>query len=93
MEKRISATEVVRKFSEILNSVKYKGEHYTVIRGGKPIASICPIEIPLKEKSLGELKELLKSIPELGDEAGKFGEDLKEILKHQPSLPGKNKWA
>ncbi len=93
MEKRISATEAVRKFSEILNSVKYKGERYTVIRGGKPIASICPIEIPLKEKSLGELKELLKSIPELGDEAGKFGEDLKEILKHQPSLPEENKWA
>jgi len=93
MEKRISATDAVRKFSEILNSIKYKGEHYTVIRGGKPVASIRPVEIPTKERSLCELKELLKSVPKLGDEAERFEEDLKEILKHQPSLPEGNKWA
>ena len=93
MEKRISATEAVRKFSEILNSIKYKGEHYTVIRGGKPVVSIRPVGIPAKERSLGELKELLKSVPKLGDEAKRFEEDLKEILKHQPSLPEENRWA
>lgn len=93
MEKRISATEVVRKFSEILNSIKYKGEHYTIIRGGKPVASIRPIEIPTKERLLGELKGLLKSVPKLGDEAERFEEDLKEILKHRPPLPEENRWA
>ncbi len=93
MEKRISATEAVRKFSEILNSIKYKGEYYTVIRGGKPVASIRPVEISIKEKFLGELKELLKSVPKLGDEAEKFEEDLKEILKLQPLTPKENKWV
>jgi len=93
MEKRISATEAVRKFSEILNSIKYKGERYTVIRGGKPVASIRPVETPIKEKFLGELRELLKSVPKLGDEAEKFEEDLKEILKLQPFAPKENKWA
>lgn len=93
MEKTISATEVVRKFSEILNSIKYRGNHYTVLRGGKPVASICPVETHLKERTLGELKGLMRGLPGLGDEAGRFEKDLKEIIKSQPSMPGKNQWA
>jgi hypothetical protein len=31
MEKVVSATDMVRKFSEILNSIKYKGDCYTVV--------------------------------------------------------------
>lgn len=93
MEKTVSATEAVRKFSEILNSIKYRGNHYTILRGGKPIASICPVEMPLKERTLGDLKELIKKLPNLGDEAKRFEKDLKEIIGHQPSLPEKNQWA
>lgn len=87
MEKTISATEAVRKFSEILNSIKYKGESHTIVRGGKKVVSICPVEIQLKERSLGELKTLLRNIPRLGDEAERFGRDLKKILEHQPPMP------
>lgn len=93
MEKTVSATEVVRKFSEILNSIKYRGNHYTIMRGGKPVASICPVESSAKGKTLGELKELLKKLPRLGDEAERFEADLKEIIKHQPLMPEKSKWA
>lgn len=93
MEKTISATEAVRKFSEILNSIKYRGNHYTILRGGKPMASICPLEAPSKEKTLAELKELLKKLPRLGDEIERFEKDLKEIIKHQPYMPEKDKWA
>ncbi|MDP2753229.1 MAG: hypothetical protein Q8P40_02430 [Nitrospirota bacterium] len=93
MEKTVSATEAVRKFSEILNSIKYRGNHYTILRGGKPIASICPVEMPLKERTLGDLKELIKKLPNLGDEAKRFEKDLKEIIEHQPSLTEKNQWA
>jgi antitoxin (DNA-binding transcriptional repressor) of toxin-antitoxin stability system len=93
MEKTVSATEVVRKFSEILNSIKYRGDHYTIIRGGKPIASISSVETPLKERTLSELKGLIKKIPKLGDEAERFKEDIKMIIKNQPSIPEKDKWA
>ena len=51
------------------------------------MASICPVEIQLKERSLGELKTLLKDIPKLGGEIERFERDLKEILEHQPSMP------
>lgn len=93
MEKVVSATDMVRKFSEILNSIKYKGDCYTVVRGRKAIALICPIEKGPKGKSLGELRELLKNLPLLGSEAESFQEDLKTIMKNQPSLPKGNKWA
>ena len=93
MAKKVSATEAVRKFSEILNSIKYRGNHFIILRGGKPVASICPVDMSIKEKTLGELKELLKKLPRLGDETGKFESDLKEIIKHQPSMPEKNQWA
>ena len=93
MEKAVSATEAVRKFSEILNSVKYRGESFTIVRGGKPVATISPVENPPKRKPLRELRELVKNLPPLGDEADRFGKDLKEIRKHQPTLPKENKWG
>ncbi len=93
MAKTISATDVVRKFSDILNSIKYRGNHYIILRGGKPVASISPVEKLAKEKTLGELRELLKKLPRLGDEAERFAKDLKEIIKHQPLMPEKDQWA
>jgi prevent-host-death family protein len=92
MEKTVSATEAVRKFSEILNSVRYRGESFTIIRGGKPVASISPVETPSKRKSLREFRELVKSLPPLGKEADGFGKDLKEIRKRQPSMAKATKW-
>ena len=93
MEKIISATAAVRRFSDILNSVKFRGESYMIMRGGKAVALISPVEAPLRERHLRELKEMAKSSPQLGDEAEAFGEDLKEIRKHQPLLPKEGKWA
>ncbi len=93
MEKTISSTEAVRKFSEILNSIEYKGESYTILRGGEKAASLCPIDVPFKERSLGELKTLLKDIPRLGDEIESFERDLKEILEYQPGMPKENRWV
>jgi len=93
MEKAVSATEAVRRFSEILNSVKYQGESYTIVRGGKPVASISPVETLPKRKFLRDLRELVKDLPRLGKEADRFGKDLKEIRKHQPTLPKEIKWG
>lgn len=56
----------------------------------KTIALIHPAEEYLKVKTLGELKDLLASLPRLGDEAKHLEKDLKEILKHQPTMPNGN---
>ena len=91
--KTITATEAVRKFSEILNSIKYTGAEYTIVRGGKPVATIRPAEDHAKELSLGDLVGLVKSLPALGDEAERFKKDVKEAHRHQPHMPEKDKWA
>ena len=93
MTKTVTATEAVRTFSEILNSIKYKGDHYTVMRGGKPVATISPAETPVKEMTLSDLKGLLKTLPPLSEESGKFKKDIEKVIKHQPLLPEKSKWA
>jgi antitoxin (DNA-binding transcriptional repressor) of toxin-antitoxin stability system len=93
MTKTITATEAVRKFSEILNSIKYTGTDYTIMRGGKPVASIRPAEIHAKALTLGDLAGLVALLPALGADAERFKMDIKEARKHQPDMPEKNKWA
>ena len=81
MEKRISATRAVRDFSEVLHTIKFKGSHYIIERGGKPVASMKPIDEKTDLKTLGELKALLKKLPNLDEELNAFSEDLKISVK------------
>ncbi len=92
MTKTITATEAVRKFSELLNSIKYTGNDYTIVRGGKPVASIRPAETHARKLTLGDLVELVKTLPSLGDESNLFKRDIKDARKQQPRMPEKNKW-
>lgn len=87
MEKHISATRVVRDFSEVLNTIKFKGVHYIIERGGKPVASMKPINEEKDLRTLGELKALLKKLPRLGEELDVFAADLEDIYKYQPVVP------
>ena len=92
MEKRITATQAVRDFSELLNRIKFNGDHYIIERSGKPVALMEPVKEPKKEKRLGELKSLLKELPRLNDELDAFADDLEAISKNQPSLPEESSW-
>jgi len=87
MEKRITATQAVRDFSEILNKIKFKGEHYIIVRSGKPVAQMEPVKTPGKDSTLKELKFLLNKLPPLDDELAAFTEDLERIWKDQLPLP------
>jgi prevent-host-death family protein len=52
----ISATEAARRFSDVLDSVEHGNEHYTIVRRGKAVAHLEPIN-----KGRGsEVKEVLK---------------------------------
>jgi antitoxin (DNA-binding transcriptional repressor) of toxin-antitoxin stability system len=93
MEKRISATRVVRDFSEVLNTIKFKGVHYIIERGGKPIASMKSIDEKMDLMTLGELKTLLKKLPRLDEELDAFASDLEEIYRNQPVMSKGNLWG
>ncbi|MBN2468252.1 MAG: type II toxin-antitoxin system Phd/YefM family antitoxin [Deltaproteobacteria bacterium] len=92
MEKRITATQAVRDFSELLNRINFKGTHYIIERNGKPVASMEPVIMRKKGTTLKELKFLLKDLPRLDDELAAFAADIENIRKCQPSLPKKDIW-
>jgi len=93
MEKHISATQAVRDFSEVLNTIKFKGDHYIIERSGKPVASMKPIDEKKNLVTLRELKRLLKELPRLEEELDAFAKDLENIWKDQPPLPKEDLWV
>ena len=92
MDKHVTATQAVRKFSEILNTIKFRGDHYIIERGGVPIASMKPIHEEIHPVTLRNLKALLKKLPKLDEELDYFAADLEDILQDQPLLPGGEIW-
>jgi len=92
MEKRISATRAVRDFSEVLNTIKFKGVQYIIERGGKPIASMKAIDEKMDQMTLGELQKLLKKLPRLEEELDAFASDLDDISKNQPLISTGDLW-
>jgi prevent-host-death family protein len=57
----ISATDARRRFSEILNRVRYRNETFVVKRRGEPICEIVPVRIAAFTGR--DLVELLRSLP------------------------------
>ena len=74
MSKDPTVTEVARNFAEYVNRVAFKGERFTLVRGGKPVAELTPVPAG---KRLGDLPALLASLPRLSEaEAFAFEDDL-----------------
>jgi antitoxin (DNA-binding transcriptional repressor) of toxin-antitoxin stability system len=92
MGKTISATEAARNFSELLNKVGFRGERYTIARGGKAVAHLTPATAPVT-RVLGELPDLLRKLPSLGKDAGPFARDVSRAIRKAPGLPRKRVWA
>ena len=60
-----SVTEVARNFAEYVNRVAYRGERFTLIRGGRPVAELVPVPSGVR---VGDLPALFASLPKLTDE-------------------------
>jgi antitoxin (DNA-binding transcriptional repressor) of toxin-antitoxin stability system len=88
----ISSTEVVRNFSELLNNIKYRGDRYTVIRGGKPAASLVPVEYARAGVTLAALCEIMQNLPHLESSDKYFEADVFAAANSQPSMPEAMPW-
>lgn len=40
----VSATEAARRFANLLDAVEQRGEHYTIVRRGKAVAHLEPVD-------------------------------------------------
>jgi prevent-host-death family protein len=87
METQITATELARSLSDVLNRVKYRGESFVVTRNGEPVATLAPASGEPKETmTWREFIEFLKAHP-LPDED--FVRDVMEAKSMQtpPRIP------
>lgn len=80
--RRLTATEAVRNFSELLNRVRYRGESFVIERGGVPIGELGPAA-PVRFTG-ADLLALLQSLPPPDD--GYF-DDVERAIADQPRLP------
>jgi antitoxin (DNA-binding transcriptional repressor) of toxin-antitoxin stability system len=92
MQTEISATEAVRNFSELLNNIKYRGDRYTVIRGGKPAASLVPVEAPRSGATLVDLQKIVRDLPHLDSSDVTFAADVVAAAGARPEMPEALSW-
>jgi prevent-host-death family protein len=92
MRSDISATDAVRHFSELLNNIKYRGDRYMIIRGGKPAAALVPAEELSSVRRMGDLNEIFQMLPRLDPNDRNFADDVLEAISAQPPLPGDMTW-
>ena len=88
----ISSTEAVRNFSELLNNIKYRGDRYTVIRGGKPAASLVPVEPIGSGATLADLRKIVQAFPHLDSSDTSFEADILAVKAVQPAMPEAMSW-
>lgn len=78
---RLTATEVARSFSDVLNRIA-QGEEIEVTRAGAPVAVITPPRVRLV--SAARVRELLATAPPV-DEG--FAEDVRRIRREAGTAP------
>ena len=82
---RLTATEVARAFSDVLNRVG-AGEEIEIVRNGAPVAVLSPPRVRLLPAS--RLRALLASLPPVDDE---FAEDVRRLRREVG--PPDDPWA
>ena len=80
METTISATELSKRLSDILNRVKYRGERFVIQRNGEAVALIFPVSAKPGITAI----ELIAQAGNLKFPGGGFGDDLEAVQSAQP---------
>lgn len=83
MVMRVSATDAVRTFSDLLNRIRYRGEEFVVERGGEAVCRMAPATAAVR-LTLRELAALLGQAPRPDD---RFAADVGRAVKAQGRLP------
>jgi len=84
----VSATELVRNLSTLIDKVRISGRSLYITKGSQTVAELNPP--PKTGLLIGELGQLLTSLPTLGKDAHTLAEDVKRI-REQGQLP-ENSW-
>ncbi len=88
MDTKITATELARSLSDILNRVRYRGERFVVERNGEVIACLSPATPP-KEMTWEKFIMGIRELPQVDED---FGKDIEEMRALLPPLPPPPEW-
>ncbi|HET7092683.1 MAG TPA: hypothetical protein VFI22_04370, partial [Thermomicrobiales bacterium] len=88
METTITATELAKRLSDVLNRVKYRGERFVVQRNGETIATIAPAN----DRPATTARELIARVGDLPFPGEGFGDDVEaaqaaQELEDMPEWP------
>ena len=87
---RITVTEAVRSFSDIIGRVYYRGEEFDIQKGSQIVARITSSKSP-STLSIRDLNALFSSCPSLSlDDCEAFHSDLEDIRRQGGKVD--NKW-
>ena len=86
---RMSVTQAVRQFSDLLNRVFYQGIVVELERGNKVIARISPVS-PEQQLKVKNLNRFFAALPLLEEDVKAFEKDLAGIRKQVPRE--QNQW-
>jgi prevent-host-death family protein len=81
----ISATDASKRFADMLDAVEHRGETFTVVRRGRPIATIAPA----RRTSIADLSTFLREHP--ADAA--WEKDLADLRRFVGHAPASDPWS
>jgi prevent-host-death family protein len=77
MNTTITATELSKNLSDVLNRVRFRGERFTVARNGEPIAVLGPADVP----SRVTLRDLAAQIGDIPLPDAGFADDIEAMRR------------
>lgn len=83
MKSEITATEAARRFSDLLNRVRYRGESFTILRGGEPVGRLVPAT---RAKNLS-FRDFMRSFRGLPSPDSAFVKDMEEVIASRSPTP------
>jgi antitoxin (DNA-binding transcriptional repressor) of toxin-antitoxin stability system len=86
METTITATELARNLSDILNRVRYKGESFRVVRSGEVVAEIKPVP-GAPAITWGEFVKIWDRLPKPDPEFWDDVEEARRLMNQPPENP------
>jgi len=81
----VSATDASKRFADMLDAVEHRGETFTIVRRGRPIATVAPA----RRTSLAGLREFLHAHPPDAE----WESDLADVRSFVGGAPAKDPWS
>jgi prevent-host-death family protein len=80
----ISATEASKRFADVLDAVEHRGETFTIVRRGRTVATIAPVQ-------RGRGADLRRIFAEHPPDA-EWADELQELRRFTGDAPAADPW-